>query len=84
MPIYKDYNNHEINDILDDTWEIGWFKSNKSFQSIFKKWGLTEEELILKMSDQFDAKSFKKWEQSISDLQNTCNDVMIVQCCVHR
>ena len=43
MPIYKDYNNHEINDIIDDAWEIGWFKSNKSFQSIFKKWGLTEE-----------------------------------------
>ena len=47
MPIYKDYNNHEINDIIDDAWEIGWFKSNISFQSIFKKWGLTEEELII-------------------------------------
>ena len=35
MPIYKDYNNHEINDIIDDVWEIGWFKSNISFQSIF-------------------------------------------------
>ena len=43
MPIYKDYNNHEINDIIDNAWEIGWFKSNKSFQSIFKKWSLTEE-----------------------------------------
>ena len=27
MPVYKDYNNHEINDIIDDAWEIGWFKS---------------------------------------------------------
>ena len=52
MPVYKDCNNHEINDIIDDAWEIGWFKSNISFQSIFKKWGLTEEELIIIMSEQ--------------------------------
>ena len=65
MPVYKDYNNHEINDIIDDTWEIGWFKSNISFQSIFKKWGLTEEELIIIMSDQLDTKSFKQWEKRI-------------------
>ena len=36
MPIYKDYNNHEINDIIDDACEIRWFKSNISFQSIYK------------------------------------------------
>ena len=65
MPIYKDYNNHEINDIIDDVWEIGWFKSNISFQSIFKKQGLTEEELIIIMSDQLDTKSFKQWEKRI-------------------
>ena len=65
MPVYKDYNNHEINDIIDDAWEIGWLKSNKSFQSIFKKWGLTEEELIIIMSDQLDTKSFKQWEKRI-------------------
>ena len=65
MPIYKDYNNHEINDIIDYAWEIGCFKSNISFQSIFKKWGLTEEELIIIMSDQLDTKSFKQWEKRI-------------------
>ena len=59
MPVYKDYNNHEINDIIDDAWEICWFKSNISFQSIFKKWGLNEEELIIIMSDQLNTKSFK-------------------------
>ena len=67
MPIYKDYNNHEINDIIDDALEIGWFKSNKSFQSIFKKWGLTEEELIIIMSDQLDTKSFKQWEKGLKE-----------------
>ena len=65
MPVYKDYNNHEINDIIDDSWEIGWFKSNISFQSIFKKWGLTEEELIIIMSNELDTKSFKQWEKRI-------------------
>ncbi len=28
MPVYKDFNNYEINDIIDDAWEIGSFKSN--------------------------------------------------------
>ena len=65
MPVYKDYNNHEINDIIDDAWEIGWFKSNISFQYIFKKWGLTEEELIIIMSNELDTKSFKQWEKRI-------------------
>ena len=65
MPVYKDYNNHEINDVIDDTWEIDWFKSNISFQSIFKKWGLTEEELIIIMSNELDTKSFKQWEKRI-------------------
>ena len=45
--------------------EIGWFKSNISFQSIFKKWGLTEEELIFIMSNELDTKSFKQWEKRI-------------------
>ena len=65
MPVYKDYNNHEINDIIGYAWEIGWFKSNISFQSIFKKWGLTEEELIIIMSNELDTKSFKQWEKRI-------------------
>ena len=65
MPVYKDYNNHEINDIIDDAWEIDWFKSNISFHSIFKKWGLTKEELIILMSNELDTKSFKQWEKRI-------------------
>ena len=65
MPVYKDYNNHEINDIIDDAGEIGVFKSNISFQSIFKKWGLTEVELIILMSNELDTKSFKQWEKRI-------------------
>ena len=73
MPIYKDYNNHEINDIIDDAWEISWFKSNISFQSIFKKWGLTEEELIIIMSDQLDTKSFKQWEKRIEGRKHNIN-----------
>ncbi len=73
MPIYKDYNNHEINDIIDDTWKIGWFISNISFQSIFKKWGLTEEELIIIMSDQLDTKSFKQWEKRIERRKHNIN-----------
>ena len=67
MPIYKDFINHEINDIIDDVWEIGWFKSNISLQSIFKKWGLTKEELIVIISDQLDAKSFKQWEKVLNE-----------------
>ena len=73
MPIYKDYNNHEINDIIDDAWEIRQFKSNISFQSIFKKWGLTEEELIIIMSDQLDTKSFKQWEKRIEGRKQNIN-----------
>ncbi len=73
MPIYKDYNNHEINDIIDYAWEISWFKSNISFQSIFKKWGLTEEELIIIMSDQLDTKSFKKWGKRIEGRKHNIN-----------
>ena len=65
MPVYKDYNNHKINDLIDDAWEIGWFKSNISFHSILKKWGLTEEELIIIMSNELDTKSFKQWEKRI-------------------
>ena len=73
MPVYKDFNNHEINDIIDDAWEIYWFKSNISFQSIFKKWGLTEEELIIIMSDQLDTKSFKQWEKRIEGRKQNIN-----------
>ena len=36
MPVYKDYNNHEINDIIDYAWEIGWFKSNIFFNPFLK------------------------------------------------
>ena len=71
MPVYKDYNNHEINDIIDDAWEIGWFKSNISFQSIFKKWGLTEEELIIIMSNELETKSFKQWEKGLKEENKT-------------
>ena len=73
MPIYKDFINHEINDIIDDVWEIGWFKSNISLQSIFNKWGLTEEELIVIISDQLDAKSFKQWEKKIEGRKQNIN-----------
>ena len=73
MTVYKDCNNHEINGIIDDAWEIGWFKSNISFQSIFKKWGLTEEELIIIMSEQLDTKSFKKWEKRIEVTKQKIN-----------
>ena len=34
MSFLKDYNNDEINDIVEDAWEIGWFKSNITFKSI--------------------------------------------------
>ena len=50
MPINKDYNNGEINDMIKNVQEIGWFKSNISFQSIFNEWGLTEEYLNIMMS----------------------------------
>ena len=73
MPIYKDYNNHEINDIIDHAWEIIWFKSNISFQSIFKKWDLTEEELNIIMSDQLDIKSFKQWKKRIEGRKQNIN-----------
>ena len=42
MSFLKDYNNDEINDIIEDAWEIGWFKSNITFKSIFNKLGFTE------------------------------------------
>ena len=64
MPVYKD-NNYEMNVTIEDAWEIGWFKSNISFQSIFKKWGLTEEKLIIIMSNELDTKSFKQLEKRI-------------------
>ena len=42
MPILKDYNNDEINDIIREEYEIRWFKSNITFKSIFNKLGFTE------------------------------------------
>ena len=65
MPILKDYNNDEINDIIEEAWEIGWFKSNITFKSIFNKWGLTEEDLNIIMSKYLDTKSFKLWTKKI-------------------
>ena len=65
MPVYKDCNNHEINDIIEDAWEIGWFKSNITFKSIFNKWNLTEEDLNIIMSKYLDSKSFKLWVKKI-------------------
>ena len=50
MSFLKDYNNDEINDIIEDAWEIGWFKSNITFNSIFNKWDLTKEDLNIIMS----------------------------------
>ena len=65
MSFLKDYNNDEINDIIEEAWEIGWFKSNITFKSIFKKWGLTEEDLNIIMSKYLDSKSFKLWVKKI-------------------
>ena len=59
MSFLKDYNNDEINDIIEEAWEIGWFKSNITFKSIFKKWYLTEKDLNIIMSKYLDSKSYK-------------------------
>ena len=65
MSFLKDYNNDEINDIIEDAWEIGWFKSNITFKSIFNKWDLTEEDLNIIMSKYLDSKSYKLWVKKI-------------------
>ena len=65
MSFLKDYNNDEINDIIDEAWEIRWFKSNITFKSIFNKWDLTEEDLNIIMSKYLDSKSFKLWLKKI-------------------
>ena len=65
MSFLKDYNNDEINDIIEDAWEIGWFKSNITFKSIFIKWDLTEEDLNIIMSKYLDSKSYKLWVKKI-------------------
>ena len=65
MSFLKDYNNDEINDIIDDAWEIRWFKSNITFKSIFNKWDLTEEDLNIIMSKYLDSKSYKLWVKKI-------------------
>ena len=36
MPFYKDYNNHEIKDIIDDAWEIGCFNQIYLFNPFLK------------------------------------------------
>ena len=65
MPFIKDYNIDEINDIIDEAWEIGWFKSNITFKSIFNKSSLDEENLNIMMLKYLDAKSFKQWQKKI-------------------
>ena len=65
MSFLKDYNNDEINDIIEDAWEIGWFKSNITFTSLFNKWDLNEENLNIIMSKYLDSKSFKLWVKRI-------------------
>ena len=53
----KDYNNDEINNII----ENGWFKSNITLKSIFNKWDLTEKNLNIIISKYSDSKLFKLW-----------------------
>ena len=65
MSFLKDYNNDEINDIIDEVWEIGWFRSNITFKSLLNKWDLTEEDLNIIMSKYLDSKSFKLWVKKI-------------------
>ena len=65
MSFLKDYNNDEINDIIENKCEIGWFKSNITFKSIFNKWDLTEEDLNIIMSKYLDSKSYKLWVKMI-------------------
>ena len=65
MPFIKDFNIDEINDIIDEAWEIGLFKSNITFKSIFNKQGLDEDNLNIMMSKYLDAKSFKQWQKKI-------------------
>ena len=65
MSFLKDYNNDEINDIIEEVWEIELFKSNITFKSIFNKWDLTEEDLNIIMSKYLDSKSFKLWVKKI-------------------
>ena len=59
MSFLKDYNNDEINDIIEEAWEIGWFKSNITFKSIFNKRDLTEEYFNIIISKYLDSKSLK-------------------------
>ena len=66
MSFLKDYNNDEINIIIENAWEIGWFKSNITFKSIFNKWDLTEEDLNIIMSKYLDSKSYKLWEKRLN------------------
>ena len=43
------------------------------FNPFFKKWGLTQEELFIIMSDQLDAKSFKQWEKRMEGRKHNIN-----------
>ncbi len=36
MPVYKAYNNHEINDIIDDAWVIGCLNQIYLFNPFLK------------------------------------------------
>ena len=65
MSFLKDYNNDEINDIIEDAWEIGCVKSNIIFKSIFNKLDLPEEDLNIIMSKYLDSKSYKLWVKKI-------------------
>ena len=43
------------------------------FILFLKKWGLTEEELIIVMSNELDTKSFKQWEKRIEGRKQNIN-----------
>ena len=43
------------------------------FILFLKKWGLTEEELIIIMSNELDTKSFKQWEKRIEGRKQNIN-----------
>ena len=41
------------------------------FSLFLKKWGLTEEELIIIMFNELDTKSFKQWEKELKEENKT-------------
>jgi uncharacterized protein (TIGR03643 family) len=70
MTFNNNFNRDDITDIVNEAWEIGWFKSNVSFKSILKKWSLTEEDLYIIMFQELDTKSFKYWKKKINSRKN--------------